>query len=637
MPPVARLNRLLSGKFLLPIIAATTLALTGCGGGGGSGGSSSTSLVAKSSAVTTVEDTPVSDTLVATNTSGKTLTYSIVSNGSIGTATLTNPSTGAFTYTPNQNANGSDAFTYKASDGSSSSNSATVTVDITPLDDDPPVAQSGTLTTPEDIVINATLAANDPDGNTLVYRIATNGSKGMAVITDTATGAFTYTPNSNANGSDIFTFIVNDSTTDSNEAFMAIEISPVNDVPVAFADNLNINQDIAGDGTLVATDADSINLVYEIVTAGDRGTAVITDAATGAFTYTPNAGESGTDAFTFRISDGSANSNIAAIAVNINIQPVTTGSCATTPQAQTLTGTLTATDTETPGLLMFNLFVDGSGGAGPITTAKGGTVTLTDQTTGAFQYQPALSGESRGTDTFAYQVSDPDGGTDSAVETVIVDIKIMPFGDSITSGMVDGANLLPIKSDRVGYRKPLFDTMTTNGFAFDFTGSRILGENLLSDPETESFGGYSALQLAYGLTGYPVDGIRAWLTDNPADIVLVHAGTNDGPNPNGQDDIAAILDEIDLWENSPGGNPVTVLLALIIDQNPIDPNVVTFNNNVAAMAAARTTDDIRIVDQHGALNYPADMGDQLHPNPTGYSKMSGAWFNTLQTIVDKCP
>lgn len=542
---VGRCNSIMS-KIILLSVAVTTFALSGCGGGGG-GGSSSSTLVAQSSSVTTIEDTPVSDTLVATDSvAGKTLTYSIISNGLIGTATLTNSTTGAFTYTPNPNANGTDAFTYRASDGSSDSNAATVTVNITAVDDDPPVAQPGTLTTAEDMEVNATLNASDPDGNDLSYSIVTNGSKGVAVITDTATGAFTYTPNLNNNGSDIFTFTVNDGTTDSNEAIMAVEITPVNDAPIAF------------------------------------------------------------------------------------------GSCSTTPQDQILTGTLAATDTETPGLLMFSLFADGSGGTGPITTAKGGTVTITDQTSGAFEYQPALSGDSRGTDSFAYQVSDPDGGANNAVETVIIDVKIMPFGDSITSGMVDGDNILPIIDERVGYRKPLFDLLTTNGFTFDFVGSRTVGQNLLSDADTESFGGYSAIQLAYGLTGFPVDGVRAWLTDNPADIVLIHAGTN-SLNPNGQGDIEAILDEIDLWENSPGSNQVTVLLAMIIDQDPIEPDVAAFNNNVLTMAAARITDDILIVDQHGALNYPADLNDQLHPNTTGYNKMAGAWFDTLKTIVDKCP
>ena len=67
--------------------------------------------------------------------------------------------------------------------------------------------------------------------------------------------------------------------------------------------------------------------------------------------------------------------------------------------------------------------------------------------------------------------------------------------------------------------------------------------------------------------GYPTDGIRAWLDDNPTDIILLHIGTNDGPVPGSTEiDTASILDEIDLWENSSNGNPVTVILAKIVNR-----------------------------------------------------------------------
>jgi lysophospholipase L1-like esterase len=288
---------------------------------------------------------------------------------------------------------------------------------------------------------------------------------------------------------------------------------------------------------------------------------------------------------------------------------------------------------------MFDLNADGSGGAGPIFTSSGGTVTLTDQTTGTFDYAPANAG-GRGSDSFSYRVSDPEGNVDSAVETVIVDIKIMPFGDSITSGLIDGNAVpaLPLSGDRVGYRKPLHDTLISEGFTFDFVGSVTLGDNLLADPETESYGGWTASQLAFGQTpAVGDDGIRAWLTGNPADIVLVHAGTNGLSGDTAGNGITSILNQIDVWEGSPLGNPVTVLLAMIIDQDPVNADVTALNTSILNIALSRPTDDIVIVDQFGALNYPADLNDQLHPNPTGYGKMATTWFNELQTIIDKCP
>ena len=83
----------------------------------------------------TAEDTAATGTLVASDIEGDNLTYSLVANGSQGVATITNPATGAYTYTPNANANGSDSFTFKANDGVADSNAATVNVTIGAVND----------------------------------------------------------------------------------------------------------------------------------------------------------------------------------------------------------------------------------------------------------------------------------------------------------------------------------------------------------------------------------------------------------------------------------------------------------------------------------------------------------------------
>jgi hypothetical protein len=307
-----------------------------------------------------------------------------------------------------------------------------------------------------------------------------------------------------------------------------------------------------------------------------------------------------------------------------------------------LSGTLGATDLETPALLTYSLNADGSGGTGPIFTAKGGTVTITNQTNGAFTYQPDTSaGDKRGLDSFDYQVSDPDGTTDSATKIVIIDQKIMPLGDSITQGTVTPT--IPFE-ERVGYRKPLYDTLIASGYTFDFVGSLDHGSAVLVDFDHEGHGGWTAFDIAWGQNP-GTDGVFPWLDSNPADIILLHAGTNDLSNTD-EFDIADILDEIDRWENSAGGNPVTVILARIIDQNPINPDVTTFNQKVAAMANERISnplnpafpDDIIVIDQQSALVYPGDLSDSLHPNSAGYAKMANVWFNdALAGVIDKCP
>jgi hypothetical protein len=185
-------------------------------------------------AVTTAEDTPLNGTLIATDINGDPLTFSIVSNGAKGTATITNASTGAFIYTPNPNANGSDTFSFKANDGKLDSNVATVTISITPVND-PPVAVNGTAAVMAGSMVTGSAVATDIDSPTLTYALVTSGTKGIATI-NAATGAYTYTANAGASGTDTFQFKANDGSLDSNIATITVTITavpPVNHPPVA--------------------------------------------------------------------------------------------------------------------------------------------------------------------------------------------------------------------------------------------------------------------------------------------------------------------------------------------------------------------------------------------------------------------
>ena len=87
--------------------------------------------------------------------------------------------------------------------------------------------------------------------------------------------------------------------------------------PVANDDSFSTDQGVKYYGTLSASDAESDPLEYILVTNGTKGKAVITDTATGAFTYSPATGKSGADSFTFLVNDGQLNSNVATVSVNI--------------------------------------------------------------------------------------------------------------------------------------------------------------------------------------------------------------------------------------------------------------------------------------------------------------------------------
>jgi len=266
---------------LLVLLASVSLAA--CGGGGGSSSTASAANskppTASSSALLTAEDTPVDSSLTASDPEGDPLTYRIVNNGNLGTAVITNPSTGAFTYTPASNSNGTDSFTFRVNDGTSDSNSATITITITAVND-APVAQTASLGTSEDVLLNSTLTASDPDGTLLTYNLVSNGTLGNVVITNATTGAFTYTPLPNNFGTDSFTFKAHDGGLDSNVATVTITISPINDAPIALATTVTTNEDVPLNGTLTASDIDSGALAYSLVSDGTLGNVVITNALT---------------------------------------------------------------------------------------------------------------------------------------------------------------------------------------------------------------------------------------------------------------------------------------------------------------------------------------------------------------------
>jgi len=93
----------------------------------------------------------------------------------------------------------------------------------------------------------------------------------------------------------------------------------VNHAPVATNGSVSTNQGVAVSGTMSATDADSDAMNFTITTSPLHGTATITNAATGAYSYSPTAGYTGADTFSFTATDSHGSvSNVATITATIN-------------------------------------------------------------------------------------------------------------------------------------------------------------------------------------------------------------------------------------------------------------------------------------------------------------------------------
>ena len=100
-----------------------------------------------------------------------------------------------------------------------------------------------------------------------------------------------------------------------------VNTTAANRVPITTNSSATTDEDVSLTSTLQASDEDDDQLVYAIVTQPTKGSITITDSTLGAYTYTPNTNESGSDSFTFKVNDGSVDSNAATVIITIH-EPV---------------------------------------------------------------------------------------------------------------------------------------------------------------------------------------------------------------------------------------------------------------------------------------------------------------------------
>jgi autotransporter-associated beta strand protein len=192
----------------------------------------------------------------------------------------------------------------------------------TPAQDDPPVAAAQDVTTLEDTAKPITLAGTDLQGSPLTYSIVNQPAGGTLSGTPPN---LTYTPTANFNGTDGFTFKVNDGSLDSPPATVSITVTPVNDVPV-FAVNpfatAGATESLAYAGQTLAgraTDADAGDTVTYSKVSGPAWLAV---APNGTLSGTPPTGSAGLNTFSVRATDSAAATADATLQITVTAQPL---------------------------------------------------------------------------------------------------------------------------------------------------------------------------------------------------------------------------------------------------------------------------------------------------------------------------
>ena len=262
-----------------------------------------------------------------TDADGDLLTPMLVGGPANGVLSLNG--NGSFTYTPAVNSNGTDSFTYKVNDGSVDSNTATVTITVNPVND-PPLAGDDSYNTYEDVALNVVAPGvlfndTDADGDLLTPMLV--GGPANGVLTLNGNGSFTYTPAVDSNGTDSFTYKVNDGgTVDSNTATVTITVNPVNDPPVAADDSASVATGgtvtllDTGQTSLLANDLDPEGeslLVTTIPVSGpSSGTLILqTD---GTFSYTHDGSATSSDSFVYEACDPLGLCDTATVSITVD-------------------------------------------------------------------------------------------------------------------------------------------------------------------------------------------------------------------------------------------------------------------------------------------------------------------------------
>jgi VCBS repeat-containing protein len=320
--------------------------------------------------------------------------------------TLTLGSDGRFSYLPNRDFNGVDAFTYRVRDADGGTATATVTIEVTAVND-APIAIADRAMTVEDAPITIAVLPNDSDADgdrlTLVDAAAANGT-----VSINADGTLSYTPDIDFSGTDTITYRIADGQGGISTGTAVVTVTSVNDAPVIADRSVAGREDtpLAIDALSGATDRDGDRLN---VTQAVAANGVVMLGTDGTLSYTPRRDFAGTDVITLTISDGQGGQATATISVDV--AGVNDAPTAGTQSAVTAGGVPVILD-----VLSDARDVEGD----PLTvieaTASTGSVTINGD--GKLTYTPdaAFGGQA----VVTYVVSDGKGGRTTSTATVIV-------------------------------------------------------------------------------------------------------------------------------------------------------------------------------------------------------------------------
>ncbi|EKA7366079.1 tandem-95 repeat protein, partial [Vibrio parahaemolyticus] len=279
--------------------------------------------------------------------SDSSLEFSVSGNNSIQISIVS----GVATITPTADWNGKETITFTAKDPSGESVSQTVNFTVAPVVDI--VADQATVVEDTQTIIK--VLGNDTfEGDDKVVSLDNNNGPANGTVSVNPDGSVTYTPNDNYHGTDSFTYIVTSGGV-SESTTVSVDVTPVNDAPVAKDDIATTQEDTAVTIDVLPNDSDVDGDKLSIESASvpkEQGTVEVVD---GKLVFTPAENFNGDAEITYTVTDGELTDEAK---VTVTVNPVNDASTIKVDAVESITenavstdtvvATLTVRDTDTP-------------------------------------------------------------------------------------------------------------------------------------------------------------------------------------------------------------------------------------------------------------------------------------------------
>ncbi|MBO33769.1 MAG: hypothetical protein CMM74_12480, partial [Rhodospirillaceae bacterium] len=404
---------------------------------------------------------------------------------------------GEVRFTPNDNFNGNDSFTYTVANDAEvpSYSSATVRVEVSPVNDDPTTVDDfGTVVSSAGTSVRVLSNDSDIDGDTLsitevtfegVTRsiseegetTITGATTGSQIVVNPTSGRINFIPDSDwykglADGTveqKIVTYKAQDPSGAEADppvaipATLTLTVQGVNDAPEVTSsaitfngteDNIDSETEqpipVTGDLSDFASDPDSgASLTYSIAAGGDPENGSLTLGNDGTFSYLPNDDYYGADSFIFRVVDDkgvAATKSVTIDIASVNDAPDVVNEAVALAANKSVVLRILDNDSDKEGqdisLKLGSVSFDGPAGAVTAVQNDDGTITITPDPDHAL-FVDLGKGQAAASQTISYVVQDTEGGeTTGQVDLSVLGVEGPPVAGDDTANVTEGGNVV---------------------------------------------------------------------------------------------------------------------------------------------------------------------------------------------------